>query len=136
VIAATVGLALALGAVAHGESLGPKALAKACALALARWRTDFAQGGMVGLQAESQACLAALERAPSQRRAVYCAALDHFSLLDSMNLPESLRPPYFSTHAVFARYDKIVALSTPPPERAWFASRLLPTLDETLHRSR
>ena len=90
---------------------------------------------MVSLQAESQACLKALERAPSQRAAVYCAAIDHFSLLNSMNFPENLRPPYFSTDAVFARYDKIVALSTTPPDRSRFASRLLATLDETLHDS-
>jgi hypothetical protein len=132
---ATAGLGLALFAVARGESLSSAELAKTCALALKRWRAGFARGGLVGLEAESRSCFSALQRAPTQHAAVYCAALDHFSLLDSMNFPQSLRPPYFSTDAVFSRYDKIIALSTPPAERAWFASRLLVTLDETLHNS-
>jgi hypothetical protein len=135
-LAVALGFGLALGAAADAASLSSSQLTQTCALALKEWRASFEEGGMVGLQAKSASCLKALERAPSQRAAVYCAALDHYSELDSMNFPQSLRPAYFSTDAVFARYDKIVALSTIPAERAAFASRLLATLDEVLHSSR
>ena len=133
---ATVGLGLALCAGAEAAPLSAKALSQACGLALKHWRSSMTKGGLVGLQTESEACLKALQAAPSQRKAVDCAALDHYSLLDALNFPETLRPPYFRTDAVFARYDKIVALSTPAAERAAFASRLLTSLDETLHDSR
>lgn len=92
--------------------------------------------GLFGQQAESQACFKTLERKPSQRQAVYCLSLDHFSLLDWMNYPEAVRPPYFSTNAVFARYDKAVARTTSPTDRAAFASRVLTNLDETIHNSK
>jgi hypothetical protein len=133
---AAVAPGLALWGEANAAPLTAEQLSAACVAALKHWRVSLKAHGWVGLQAESEACLRALAQSPSPRRAVDCAALDHYTQLDTLNFPEGLRPPYFSTDQVFARYDKIVALSTPVAERRAFASRLLATLDETLHESR
>jgi hypothetical protein len=95
-------LAMTLAAGASAASLSDKQLEAACAAALRHWRAGMEAKGLTGMQAESEACLKTLEKRPSQRQAVLCAAIDHFSELDAMNFPESLQPPYFRTDPVFA----------------------------------
>jgi hypothetical protein len=127
---------LAGGAIAGARPISAADLQATVAQALRQWRAGMEAHGLVGQQAESEACFKTLEHNPSQRQAAVCVSLDHFSLLDAMNYPEALRPPYFSTDAVFARLDKAVARTTAPAERQAFASRLLTTLDETIHNSK
>jgi hypothetical protein len=121
---------------AGGADAGPidqRALADTARMALAHWRVREQAVGWVGLHDEISSCFQRLEVKPSQSRAAYCIALDHYTLLDTLSFPEKLRPPYFGTNAVFARLDRAVAVSTPAPERAAFARAVLVTLDETLH---
>jgi hypothetical protein len=133
VVAALAGL---LATTAIGQPISAAQLQKTTARALRDWRAGVQAGGLLGQQAESEACFKKLERKPSQLQATYCVSLDHFSLLDFMNYSENLRPPYFGADAVFARLDKAVALTTPPADRDAFASHLLTTLDETIHNSK
>jgi len=121
-------------AVAHAEPLGRPAIAQQTKKAWADWKAEMQGSGWVGLQPRIAKCYAEVAAKPSQEQAVYCAVLDHLTLLDTMSFPAPLRPTYFTTDAVFARLDKAVAQTTPKSERSLFESRLLSTVQETIHK--
>lgn len=134
-LALAVGLT-ALSAVASAAPLSEAEVAKAADQAYAHWKVSLREAGLSGLQAEVAGCYAKLKARPTQARAVYCAALDHYSLLDAMNFPPALAPPYFKTDAVFKRLDDAVAQSAAAQDRKELTRRLLVEADEAIRRKR
>jgi hypothetical protein len=129
--------ALGLGAIAaHAQPLPQARLVQVMDKAYAHWKSSLRANGLVGLQAEIADCYRKLEARPDQAQAAFCAALDHYSLVDAMNFPKDLVPPYFKTDAVFARLDKAVAQSTPPGDRKEFTRRFLVEADEAIRRKK
>jgi hypothetical protein len=127
-------LAALLGGGVLAQPIPQGALLKQTDAALAHWRASLKAHGWVGLQAEVADCFTALDAKPTQAKAAYCTALDHYTLLDTLSFPEALRPPYFGANTVFARLDKAVAASTPAADRAAFGRALLMSFDESIRK--
>ncbi len=117
---------------ANAAEISHRALANATTAAFQHWKVEMKAKGWIGLQSEISDCFAGLAAKPSQARAAYCAALDHYTLLDVLNFPEGLRPPFFNSDAVFARLDKAVALTTPPADRTDFDRAFLAAASDSL----
>lgn len=123
-----------LGAGARAQPISDHNLSKATDAALVHWRASLKAEGWVGLQPEIAGCFTELDRKPSQAKAAYCTALDHYTLLDTLSFPETLRPPYFGSSAVFARLDHAVAVSTPEADRSAFGRALLLSFDASIRK--
>lgn len=121
---------LAFNAAAH--PLAEARIATVTTQAFHRWKIAVQTGGLARLQDEIMRCYAGLDARPSQARAAYCAALDHYTLLATLDLHGDQRPPYFATDAVFARLDAAVAKTTPARDRFEFTRRFLVIVDEAL----
>lgn len=119
---------------AFAEPLGSAAIAAQVKKGWSDWKAAMQDSGWAGLQPRIDDCYKQVAAKPSQSRAVYCATLDHLSLLDTQSFPANLRPPYFATDAVFARLDKAVAETAPRADRQLFESRLLSNMQETIHQ--
>jgi hypothetical protein len=117
---------------ADAAEISRHALTNATTAAFQHWKVQMKAKGWIGLQSEISDCFAGVAARPSQARAAYCAALDHYTMLDVLNFPEGLRPPFFNSDAVFARLDKAVALTTPPANRADFDRAFLAAASDSL----
>lgn len=130
------GLVAGLAANASAHPLAESRIATVTTQAFHRWKIAVRTEGLSGLQDEIMRCYAGLNTRPSQARAAYCAALDHYTLLATLDLHGDQRQPYFTTDAVFARLDAAVAKTTPARDRFEFTRRFLVIVDEALRADR
>lgn len=135
-LAFTAGLTAGLGLSAAAHPPAEHRIAVVTTQAFRRWKIAVRTEGLAGLQDEIARCYAELDARPSQSHAAYCAALDHYTLLATLDLHGERRPPYFATDAVFARLDSAVTRTTPAKDRFEFTRRFLVIVDEALRADR
>jgi hypothetical protein len=115
---------LALLGAQPAAAAGAAAISAQVKAAFLHWRAEEFTHGALMLPDEITACFAQLKAGPTETKAAYCIALDHFTVVNAGLTPGEALPDFFSDANVGDRFATAVVEATPESSRIAFQHQL------------